>query len=250
MVETDPRLVEHREQWKRKPTLRAIYEDYHVRIRNQCRPGNILEIGAGSGHMAAFTDQEVVSLDILVAPWLDLVADAQQLPFRDDSLSNIVMLDVLHHIPRPTDFFVEAIRVLRPGGRLVMIEPAITLASWPFLHFAHPEPVDLRADPLDPVEEKDRDPFDSNQAIPTLLFKRKVHRRRFEQQFPKLRIVQTKWLSLMAYPLSGGFRPWSLLPARLVPFLLKVESFLMPVLGPLLAFRLLVVLERFRTETG
>lgn len=126
-----------------------------------------------------------------------------------------------------------------------MIEPAITPGSWPFLQFAHPEPVDLRADPLDqaPASE-DRDPFDSNQAIPTLLFKRKAHRRTFEEQFRELRIVRASWLSLLAYPLSGGFRPWSLLPARLVPLLLRIEALLMPVFGPLLAFRLLIVLER------
>lgn len=245
MVETDPRLVDHREQWQQKPTLRAIYEDYHRRIGAECRSGTILEIGAGSGHMAAFTDQEVVSLDILMAPWLDLVADAQRLPFRDRAFSNIVMLDVLHHLPRPADFFDEAARLLKPGGRLVMLEPAITPGSWPFLYFAHPEPVVLTVDPLDPAPETDdRDPFDSNQAIPTLLFKRKAHLRDFQQKYPELTLVRANWLSLFAYPLSGGFRPWSLLPAGLVPFLLRVESYLLPILGPLLAFRLLVVLER------
>jgi len=51
-------------------------------------------------------------------------------------------------------------------------------------------------------------------------------------------------LSLFAYPLSGGFRRWSLIPAFLVRPLLLVEDGLLIVLGPVMAFRLLVTLER------
>jgi hypothetical protein len=48
----------------------------------------------------------------------------------------------------------------------------------------------------------------------------------------------------LAYPLTGGFRPWSLIPAALVRPALRIESALAPVLGPLCAFRMLVVMER------
>ena len=41
----------------------------------------------------------------------------------DASLDGIVMTDVLHHIPDCTSLFHEAARVIRPGGRVVMIEP-------------------------------------------------------------------------------------------------------------------------------
>ena len=40
-----------------------------------------LEIGAGSGHsLKAFAGEEVTRLDILAAPWIDVVADAHLLP--------------------------------------------------------------------------------------------------------------------------------------------------------------------------
>jgi ubiquinone/menaquinone biosynthesis C-methylase UbiE len=35
------------------------------------------------------------------------------------------MTDVFHHIPKPEAFLKEASRCLRPGGRIVMIEPWI-----------------------------------------------------------------------------------------------------------------------------
>jgi len=51
-------------------------------------------------------------------------------------------------------------------------------------------------------------------------------------------------LSLFAYPLSGGYRRWSLVPAFLVRPLLLVEDGLLTLLGPAMAFRLFVLLER------
>jgi 2-polyprenyl-3-methyl-5-hydroxy-6-metoxy-1,4-benzoquinol methylase len=38
-------------------------------------------------------------------------------------------VDVLHHLEFPVVFFREAARVLRPGGRVLMVEPAITWGS-------------------------------------------------------------------------------------------------------------------------
>ena len=55
---------------------------------------------------------------------------------------------------------------------------------------------------------------------------------------------EVRWIGLFAYPLSGGFRPWSLIPERLVEPLLDLEHYLLPFLGPLTAFRLLIVVER------
>lgn len=170
------------------------------------------------------------------------MADAQFLPFAAASLANIVMVDVLHHIERPRRFLAEAARVLRPGGRIVMVEPGITAASWPFYRFFHQEPVRMDADPLgDAVHAPARDAFDGNQAIPTLLVGR--HHRRFIELFPTLRLHRVDWISLVAYPLSGGFKSWSLMPAGLVPPVLRLEAALEPWLGRVLGCRLLIVVE-------
>jgi SAM-dependent methyltransferase len=239
---TDPRLIEFGRQWRNKPALREIYHDLYRRMAAELMAGPTLEIGGGAGGFKEFAPG-VIATDILTAPWLDLVADAQALPFTDASFSNIVMFDVLHHIEFPRRFLGEAMRVLTPGGRIVMIEPAITPASWPFYRFLHAEPVDLGADPLhDGAPDATRDAFAANQAIPTLLMGR--HRARLAAAFPQWKIMPPQFLSLFAYPLSGGFKPWSLIPAALVKPLLKCEDALLPVLGRLMAFRLMMVLEK------
>lgn len=239
----DEAATDYRAAWQRKPVLRAIYHDYYQRLLAQCRPeGRTLEIGGGSGNLKNFLP-DAISTDIAAAPWLDAVADAQALPFADNSFANIVMVDVLHHLAYPRCFLAEAQRVLRPGGRLAMIEPGITPLSHLFYHLLHPEPVRMQAEPLSDAPQCDpKNPWDSNQAIPTLLFRRDA--KRLPAAMPGLRLVRAEWLSLFAYPLSGGFKPWSLLPAFAAKPLLRLEDRLMPLLGPLMAFRLLAVLER------
>jgi SAM-dependent methyltransferase len=242
LMSIDDRPFDYRVVWGGKPALRAIYRAYYQEILDRCRPGRTLEIGGGSGNLKNFMPS-VVSTDVLPAPWLDTVADAQRLPFASASFDNVVLFDVLHHIERPRLFLNEATRVLRPAGRIVMVEPAITPVSGVFYRHFHPEPVVMSADPfLDGPLDPARDPYDANQAVPTLLFYRQ--RERFETEFPALRLIEVRRSALFTYPLSGGFRPWSLLPERCVAPLLRIEQWLQPVLGPLMAFRMIVAIER------
>ncbi|HEY6604115.1 MAG TPA: class I SAM-dependent methyltransferase, partial [Xanthobacteraceae bacterium] len=140
-------LADHRSIWERKPVLRLVYDDFYDRIAAACRPGLTIEIGGGIGNLKRrLTD--VVATDIQSAPWLDCVADAQRLPFADRCAANIVMVDVLHHLEFPVVFFREAARVLRPGGRVLMVEPAITWGSSLFYRLFHHEPVRTSADAL------------------------------------------------------------------------------------------------------
>jgi SAM-dependent methyltransferase len=240
----DARLAEFRRVWEAKPALRLIYGDYYRRMAAHCVPGPTLEVGGGRGELRRVLP-DVVATDLLEARGLDAVADAHALPFRDAAFANLAMVDVLHHLAWPRRFLGEACRVVRPGGRIVLLEPAITPVSGIFYRLFHAERVDMRSDPLGEAPlSAARDPFDANQAVATLLLTR--HRDRLQRGFPSLRLVECRWISCLAYPLSGGFQPWSLLPERATPWLLRVEHRLEPVLGRLLAFRLLAVLERVR----
>ena len=52
-----------------------------------------------------------------------LVADAARLPFVDASFDALLVRDLLHHVPDRSGALAEARRVLKPGGRLTLIEP-------------------------------------------------------------------------------------------------------------------------------
>ena len=240
----DQRQIAHRGVWEQKETIRLLYRDFHRRLLDSCPAGRVLDIGGGTAHIKDVRP-DIVSTDILLFPGIDVVADAHRLPFPDESFMGVVMLDVLHHLERPIEFLEEASRVLKPGGRLAMIEPAMTTLARRFYDYFHAEPVDMDADPFaDVAINPDRDPFDANQAIPTLLFATSAACRRVEEVIPSLRVRSVKWLSLFAYPMSGGFQSWSLMPAALVGPLLAFEEKVPEAVRRQIAFRMMVVLER------
>ena len=235
-------LQNYRAVWARKSVLRAIYDDFYDRIAAACVPGATIEIGGGVGNLKHRLG-DVIATDIQFAPWLDAVADAQQLPFASSSAANIVMIDVLHHLEFPTAFFREAQRVLRPGGRAILVEPAITWGSTVFYRLLHHEPVRMSAEIFgEGRPDPRRDPYEANQAIPTLLATRDWDR--FHGLFPELRIVRIDWFAFAAYALSGGFKNWSLISERVARGLLRLERPLEPAIGRLLAFRMMLVIDK------
>ena len=238
------RLREHAALWRDRPLTRAIYRKYHraiVRHRSTV-PGADLEVGSGHGSFAEFAPN-VISCDIAPCPWLDCAADALQLPFGDASLSNIIMIDVLHHLSDPSGFLAGAARTLAPGGRVLLIEPYVSPVSWIAWRFFHEEDIDMNIDPLAATGSacSSDDPWKANIAIPTLMFWRNVAA--FRRRFPAFRIEYRRRFDLLLYPLSGGFERKRLVPLPLVPFVAAFERLLTP-FASLLAFRGMVVLER------
>lgn len=90
----------------------------------------VLEIGSGPGHVADMlvkTGASVTAIDfslemVQVArtryPHITFKqADAEQLPFDDESFDVVVANYVVHHLARPEIVFREVHRVLRPHGR-------------------------------------------------------------------------------------------------------------------------------------
>ena len=235
-------LEKYKAVWDRKPVLRLVYDDFYDRIIAACRPGRTIEIGGGIGNLKS-RRSDVIATDIQAGSWLDCVADAQRLPFASECAANIVMVDVLHHLEFPLTFFRDAARVLRPSGRIVMVEPAITWGSSLFYRLLHHEPVRTSAAVLvEGSPSSDRDPYDSNQAIPTLIATR--DRDRFHQLLPMLHIDRVEWFSLAAYPLSGGFQPWSLVSEGMARRMLRIEHALERTIGRVTAFRMMLVVER------
>lgn len=242
-AETIPEQLQvQRAAWERRPLLRALYAEWFDRVVEQLSEvdGPTVELGCGIGMFKEFRAQTVAT-DVMATPWTDAVVDAQQLPYDDSSIANFVLIDVLHHLPRPREFLAEAERALRPGGRVVMVEPYCSPISTPLYKSFHFERTDLGADPFGDQAQSDSDPFDSNQALSTLIFWR--HLEQFRARHPRLEVARRERFALVAYPLSGGFTGRQLVPHRLLGVLKLAERLLRP-LAPLAAFRCLVALEK------
>lgn len=242
-------IAKQRVEWQRRALLRIVYRDCFQRmidVMARDASGSLglsIELGCGG---AFFKDDcpEVVSTDIIESPWADCVLNAEQLPFEDGSVRNVVMFDVLHHLSDAGSCFRELMRVLEPGGRVVMCEPYISPFSWCIYKAFHREPVDFSIDPLRAGSAVGDEPMEGNGSIPTKIFFTEEGLRSFSEQCPAMAVVRKQRLSLLVYPLSGGFSGPVLFPSALGKLGLAVERLLQPVLGALMAFRCLVVLER------
>ena len=232
-------LEEQERSWRDRPLVRALYGDWFSLVEARLSPvsGSSVEVGAGIGRFHERCPW-VVSTDVERTPWAEMVLAAEDLPYEDGSLANLVLIDVFHHLARPARFLDEAARALAPGGRVVVLDPYCSPVSTPLYRRYHHERTDMR---VDPFGEGSDDPLESNQALATLAFFRT--RDAFERRWPQLALVERRRLAMLAYPLSGGFTGRPLVPAGLGLRLRRLEPLLTP-LAPLLAFRCLVVLER------
>jgi SAM-dependent methyltransferase len=235
-------LRTQRAAWQRRPLLRALYAGWYNRVAAELSQvdGPTVELGCGIGTFKEFWPQTVTT-DVVATPWTDAVVDAQQLPYADSSVANFVLIDVLHHLPKPGRFLAEGERALRPGGRAVLVEPYCSPISTPLYKVFHFESTDFGADPFGDAAQSGGDPFDSNQALATLIFWR--HLNRYRARHPRLEVVRRERFALIGYPLSGGFSGRQLVPYRFLPVLQAAERLLAP-LAPLAAFRCLVSLEK------
>ena len=237
------RFEAFRQVWQSNEPLRVLYGRWYARMREALpERGPWIEIGSGPGFAREFIPELELS-DIVKAPWHDRCVSADDLPFADGSVGALVLFDVLHHLAAPGKFFQEAARVLRPGGRIVLCEPYISPVSSVVYRLFHPEPVDMRVQPLAEHGAFNKDPFASNQAISTLLC-RKDGRRDLERLFPMLKMVSFERLAGLCYPATGGFSRPPLLPIGLWRALLALEDRLPAAAYRLIGFRLLAVIER------
>jgi demethylmenaquinone methyltransferase/2-methoxy-6-polyprenyl-1,4-benzoquinol methylase len=95
-------------------------------------PGRRLaDVGGGTGNYAlalreegwdpVVVDRSPAMLARAAAKGLETVtADAQALPFADESFDAVLMVSMLHHVEDRAAALAEARRILRPGGRLVL----------------------------------------------------------------------------------------------------------------------------------
>lgn len=227
-------LHDHRKIWETKPVLREVYREMFSRIRAELVEGTILEIGSGVG-----SSKELLpgawSGDVYPTPWTHVVLDAHELPIADGAVSNLVLVDTLHHLHKPLTFLAEARRVLRPGGRLVFCEPYLSAVSYVFYRWVHRE----GADPGWDLHSDAVPGTFANQAAESILFAKR------RAPLPDgLRLVRRVPFTPASYVLSGGFQRWSLLPRSVLPLLLEVEKHTPAWIQRATGWRVVTTLER------
>jgi len=216
----------HSEIIRQKPFLRKLYIDFYNQFTTAVPDFEnkvVVELGSGGGFIKEIVRKAITS-DVLELPTVDMVFSALKMPFADAGVDAFFMVDVLHHITDPRGFFTEALRVLKVGGKIVMIEPANTCWSRVIYKNFHHESFDTKAkwelEGTGPLSQ-------ANGALPWIIFKR--DRKIFEKEFPALRIVSIRNHTPLRYLLSGGLSLRQLVPSFTYPVVKAIEYILSPV---------------------
>ncbi|MEW5855072.1 MAG: class I SAM-dependent methyltransferase [Myxococcota bacterium] len=219
----DPRRIrELRALIARKPALRRFYEEVYeqyVDCLDRCpEQGIVVELGSGASFIKRYIP-EVITSDPIPYEGVDQVIDATRMPFANNSVRAIFMLNVFHHIPDSEAFLKEAERVLMPGGRVFMRDQHVGWLSRIILKYAHHEPFDAGAQEW---KFASTGPLSgANGALAWIVFMR--DRERFERKFPSFRIARYEPNTPFRYWLAGGLKSWSLLPGFAVGAFTRVE---------------------------
>ena len=230
-------LARHRAVWEARPELRQVYREWFARLLGAVEGLDpVVEVGAGPGFLKEFAPH-LVATDVVAGLRVDVRCDADVLPFRSASVGGLVLVDTLHHLPRPLDFLAEAARVLQPRGRVAMIEPWITPSSWVLYRYFHHEDCRLGVDLTRPFGGNDKAALDGNAAIPYLTLARVR-----EGALP-LRLLSAEPFIGLPYLVTFGFKVKRPLPPALQRLARLGEATLDP-LRRWLATRTLVVLEK------
>ena len=98
---------------------------------SSCR-GRVLDVGAGEAPWRDFlaAGVEYVGVDVDLSGEFGMrrqtgitYYDGKRLPFEDGSFDHVLCTEVLEHVPDPSAFLADLIRVLRQGGTLIMTVP-------------------------------------------------------------------------------------------------------------------------------
>ncbi len=100
--------------------------------------GVLLDLGAGNQPFKVWYSglaEKCVAVDVSPAPGLDVLSMAAPLPFASATFDTVLCTSVLEHVHDAEAVVSEIVRILKPGGRLI-----ITI---PFLYPTHEAPYDF-----------------------------------------------------------------------------------------------------------
>lgn len=119
-------------------------EKRNLKILGDAIRGSVLDIGCSEQRVRKYLHRNCtyIGLDYLITAtdWYksrpQVYGDAHSLPFGEKCVDNVLLLDVLEHLPEPERCIAEISRVLRSEGTLIL--------HTPFIYPIHDEPLDFQ----------------------------------------------------------------------------------------------------------
>jgi SAM-dependent methyltransferase len=204
-----------------------------------------LEIGAGAGISAFFLQNyKVIRTDIL--PWGDGLVlggvNAAEIPYKDKSFAGVFGVDMLHHMEFPYQVIKECMRVTKKKGKIVFIEPYVSLFSYSIYKIFHTEKTSIvkRISPKKPAIGSE--PEDGDQRICQSIFLTRRGRAHLQSEITREFSIKKYYIHPLSFFSTGGLsKPLKTNP-KIIYQLQKFEAKLPKWFLRLTASRIVVVL--------
>jgi SAM-dependent methyltransferase len=239
-LDSPERTLHHREIILQKKFLRKLYEQWYSEFLLEISglPNETLvELGSGGGFLKELEPRMICS-DILELSTNDLTFSALDMPFDNNSVGGIFMVDTMHHIPDMEKFLEEVCRVLVKNGKMIMIEPANSWWGRLIYKNFHHEPFEPKGGWTIP----ESGPLSgANGALPWIVFER--DKLKFQEKFPNLKIETIQYRNPLLYLVSGGVSYRQLLPDFMFPVMNRIDHILPKLSKQLSMFQLIKIIH-------
>ena len=221
-LDAPERTLEHAKIIKQKTFLRKLYTEWYFSFQKEIKTlpkGKILELGSGGGFSKEIIP-DMICTDVIELPTNDITFSALEIPFENNSIAAVFMIDTFHHIPDSRKFLEELRRVLVTGGMLFMIEPANSWFGRLIYQNFHHEPFN----PKGGWQIPSTGPLSgANGALPWIVFER--DKAELKENFPELAVKKIKYHTPFTYLLSGGLTMKQFLPDFTYPIVRFFDEF-------------------------
>ncbi len=237
-------IAQNLEHWNRKPSLQKSYRAFHELIAQylvESEKGQTVELGSGIGNIKD-TIPNCLRTDLFPNPWIDQVENAYELSFSNESVSNLILFDVFHHLRYPGPALTEAFRVCTPRGRLIIFEPCISLLGRIVYGPLHAEPLALNEE-ITWQAPAGWSPGDVDYYAAQGNASRVFLGGEYQELLKSWKLVYKQRLSAISCIATGGYSMPKLYPDFAYPLIRGIDSIL-DYFPWLFATRLLVVLEK------
>ena len=234
----------NRKVYQNKDLIKIIYNNYYKNIKKNICISNkkkILELGSGGGNIKKIISKCITS-DQFKKENIDRIENIYKINFKKNSISNIILIDVFHHLQFPSLALKEIHRVLIKNGRIIMMEPAMGLIPRIIYKIFHYEPneFNLKIDWNNiPKKIPSSNKYFAAQSMPWRAFFLKELNLR-----SKYKIKLIRPFSDFAFLLSGGYSYKAFYPKFLYPFIKLIDKILTCISITTFSARMLIVLEK------
>ncbi len=206
----------------------------------------LLEIGSGAGLSKYYLPHKIERTDIL--PWNQNevigTIDAQSLSYETNHFDGAFCVDVIHHLPDPLKAIEELIRVVKPGSKVVVIEPFVSMMSYPVYKFFHSEKTSWKLKLSDFGKVLSDTPSDGDQGVSRSLFNDRANRLYVKKRLGKICEWTIEYFSPLSFFATGGLSDPLPTPSKLIKAIIAFESILPRFILKITASRIVIILRK------